>query len=273
MFEKDEIAMLRQEIASLKTDIIKRQTKAKWAIIDILDEYRYGNCQISCRICGYSANIDTFKKLISRCMFEGGKLERYECPQCGLIFGPLKFLLLDEPSVADEYKTLYEIYAEPSTTDYEVKTFMALNPKRDGIFLNYGCGAWSNSIRLLREHGWSVFGYEPYACPNNPYVISNENTLLSMKFDGIFSHNLIEHLQYPLRFFQLMKSLLKNSAGKMAHSTACYDYAYEFTRFHLHFYTGKSIDYLCNIIGLRIADITRDTSSHYINYVYETKNP
>jgi hypothetical protein len=278
MAEKDggmqnEIFLLRQEMASLKKEMIKRQSKAKWAAIDILDEIRYADCPLTCRICGYSDNIKTFKKLTSRCIFEGGKLERYECPRCGLIFGPLKILLLDEASLADEYKTLYEVYAESSTTVYEMKTFLSMNPQKDGVYLNYGCGAWSDSIKILREQGWHIFGYEPYVSPNNPYTINNAAALTGMKFDGIFSHNLIEHLQYPLQFFQFTKSLLKSNTCKMAHSTACYDYAFEFTRFHVHFYTGKSINYLCGASGLIVDAIIRDPSVSYINYVYSIKKP
>lgn len=270
---QNELSLLRQDLASLKKDMIKRLTRAKWATIDALDEIRYSNCLLACRICGYSADINTLKKLTSRCIFEGGKLERYECPQCGLIFGPLKILLLDEANLADEYKTLYEVYAEPSTTVYEIKTFLSLNPQRDGVYLNYGCGAWSDSIRILREQGWNIFGYEPYVAPNNPYTLNDATILAGMKFDGIFSHNLIEHLQYPLQFFQLTKNMLKNNAGRMAHSTACYDYAFEFTRFHIHFYTGKSIDYLCNTTGLIVDTIIRDPAVSYTNYVFSIKTP
>lgn len=265
---QDEINILRQEMALLKKDMIRRQTKMKWETIDILDELRYSNCQITCRICDYTNNVNNFKKLLSHCIFEGGKLERYVCPQCGLIFGPLKFLYLDETSIASEYKSLYEIYSEADTTEYEIKTFMSLNPQKDGVYLNYGSGAWSNSISFLRGQGWNVLGYEPYVSPNNDYTINDKTALNTMKFDGIFSHNLIEHLPYPLQFFQLMKSLLRDNSCRMAHSTSCYDYAFEFTRFHMHFYTGKSIDYLCNKVGLTIANIIRDDSSKYINYVY-----
>lgn len=269
----DEINTLRQEISVLKKDLIKSQTRSKWEAIDIWHEFRYSDCQISCRICDYKDHINNFKKLIAQCMFEGGKLERYECPQCGLIFGPLKFLLLDETSLANEYKHLYEIYAEPDTTDYEVRTFMALNPKKDGIYLNYGSGAWSNSIRILREQGWNIFGYEPYVSPNNSFTTNKEDAVASTKFDGIFSHNLIEHVQDPLQLFQFMKSLLRDNSCKMAHSTACYNYAAEHTRFHVHFFTGKSIDYLCDKVGLQITNKAHDKSTGYINYVYEIKNP
>ena len=40
-------------------------------------------------------------------------------------------------------------------------------------------------------------------------MLSKEE-LTKMKFDGIFSNNLIEHLQDPIRFFEDTKLLLKD---------------------------------------------------------------
>jgi len=38
----------------------------------------------------------------------------------------------------------------------------------------------------------------------------------------------------------------------MIHSTPCYQYAYEYSRWHLYFFVGKSIDFLCEKSGLEI---------------------
>ena len=70
-----------------------------------------------------------------------------------------------------------------------------------------------------------------------------------------------------------MKSLLKNSESLLAHSTACYEYKYEFTIFHVHFYTGKSLNYLLNDTGLSIAGHYKDTNSEYDCYVFKSTSP
>ena len=55
----------------------------------------------------------------------------------------------------------------------------------------------------------------------------------------------------------------------MAHATACYKYLYEYTRFHLIFYTGDSIDYLCEKCNLKIIGKETDSEKLFINYLFE----
>ena len=61
-----------------------------------------------------------------------------------------------------------------------------------------------------------------------------------MKFDRIFSNDLIEHLRFPVEELRFMRGLLKED-GAMYHATGCYEYAFEYTRFHLFFFTGRSL--------------------------------
>ena len=49
---------------------------------------------LKCPICDYHENIQTFKIYKSNDIFYGGELIRYECPNCNLIFGDLRFLNL-----------------------------------------------------------------------------------------------------------------------------------------------------------------------------------
>ena len=66
-----------------------------------------------------------------------------------------------------------------------------------------------------------------------------------------FSNDLIEHLQNPVEELCFMKSLLKPD-GKMYHATGCYEYAFEYTRFHLFFFLGRSLQLLAQKSGLEV---------------------
>jgi len=175
---------------------------------------------------------------------------------------------LSEEELGNEYITHYSAYDEGNTIDAEIRTFYSLAPTKDKKYLNYGAGAWNRTIEKLREDSYDVYGYEPYAESKSDYIIRDYSELEKMKFDGIFSHDLLEHLRYPMETFDIFKNLL-NPHGKMAHATACYEYLYEYTRFHLIFYTGESINYLCKKYGMKIVEKQIDSENLFINYVYE----
>jgi len=127
--------------------------------------------------------------------------------------------------------------------------------------LNYGCGSWSHSLMKLREEGYQVYGYEPYSKDlGNPYIISDRAALAQMKFEGIFSNDVLEHFMDPAAELRFMKSLLSSEDACMAHTTGCYNYAYEYTRFHTFFFTGKSLEYICKDAGLKIVGEIDDPS-------------
>lgn len=154
-----------------------------------------------------------------------------------------------------DYMQHYTVFNEGDTTEDEIFTFYQLNPSKEGVYLNYGCGAWSKSINELRREGYNVYGFEPYvSTESSPYIINNINELKKMSFDGIFTNNVLEHLLDPVQSFSLFKSLLKDQNSIMVHSTPCYEYLYEYTRFHLIFYTGRSINTLCKKTGLIALD-------------------
>lgn len=191
----------------------------------------------------------------SRCIFGGGPLVRFECPGCGVIFGTERMLAMSPETLAEEYADLYRNYEEGETTALEVAAFEALRPREGGQYLNYGCGRWSKAIPQLRAAGHDVVGYEPYAAgPGGEFVLTRAEQLRGRRFDGIFTHNLIEHLQRPVEALQEMRELLRASGSAMVHSTACYEYRYEYSRFHLFFFTGSSVEVLARRAGLRLAD-------------------
>jgi hypothetical protein len=46
--------------------------------------------------------------------------------------------------------------------------------------------------------------------------------------------------------------------GSMSHATACYDYLYDYTRFHTVFFTGISVQILSSKTKLRLGDRQRE---------------
>ena len=100
-------------------------------------------------------------------------LERYQCQVCDAVFGPQKYLDLPEEFVSQDYVLLYTHYAEINSTENEIRTFRSLDPKPGGLYLNWGCGTWSETIPRLRADGFDVWGFEP-AAPDSNYIIDQE---------------------------------------------------------------------------------------------------
>ena len=73
------------------------------------------------------------------------------CPTCGCGFGAQKYLTLPGKLIDADYAQLYSAYAEADSTEGEIRTFRALQPKKGGAYLNWGCGAWSGAIDRLRD--------------------------------------------------------------------------------------------------------------------------
>ena len=201
------------------------------------------------------------KHYSSECIFAGGTLNRFQCRNCDVIFGPLKMLKLSSAQLTREYEWHYRAFTEGDSTAQEMRAFYALQPRKDGVYLNYGCGGWSTTLKRLRADGWNVLGYEPHSSATGDQhggvIISTQERLKEVQFDGIFSNNVLEHLRYADDDLRFMSSLLKPD-GRMAHATACYQYLYEYTRFHLFFYLGRSRDFLASKAGLTISEFIED---------------
>ena len=251
-------------------DILRIVTREKWRTIDTFDQLLTGNIKITCRLClgEFVTSNKKIQRLESECIFEGGHLIRYVCPHCGGIIGPLKMLRLTPNELADEYSLCYSVFDEAETTEVERRVFYDLKPEKGKRYLDYGCGKWSSTVQTLRAEGYDVYGFDAFIGENNEYMIREKETLKLMKFDGIFSKNLIEHMAYPIDEFKFLKSLLRDSESKMAHATPCYTYSYEYTRFHLHFYTGNSVNKLCEICGLKVVDTIIYDVDDQINKIY-----
>jgi hypothetical protein len=237
---------------SATRELIRHQIAQKWSLVDVMERELAGrHATRQCPLCGHEGDQAAFGQLTSHCIFGGGHLIRHSCPDCSLVFGPDKMLSLTEHELSQDYEWHYKVYDEADSTLVELQAFYALKPVKDGVYLNYGAGAWSSSVPQLRAEGWNVFAYEPHAAASGEtdYVINDHTQLQQMRFDGIFSNNVLEHLRWPVRELAAMAALLK-ADGRMSHVTPCYDYLFEFTRFHLFFYVGSSRYLLIDKAGL-----------------------
>ena len=260
--------LLTSRVDKLESQLLlleRHHVRGFWFTQDRIDNFTLPNRRYTCLICEHEADRDGFEVLRSECIFNGGRLERYKCPQCDCVFGAQKFLDLDEQTVSLDYELLYSRYRESETAHLEDRSFRSLRPTHGGVYVNWGAGAWNNTTQELRKEGFDVWSFEPSAPTTAPFVAKSIDEI-SVKLAGIFSNNVIEHFRNPLDQFRQFHSLLVDG-GKMAHSSPCYEYAYPFTRFHTVFLLGRSPQVLADRTGFRVIDRIED--GEYINLVFE----
>jgi len=253
-------ALGRTPLDEIQRTLLRHQIACKWDTIDYLERgLPIAENELICPLCGHSNRLDATTRFESFCIFDGGRLIRFQCAGCELIFGPLKVLRLTPAQLTREYEWHYMAFSEGDSTKAEMQAFNALGPKKSGRYLNWGSGGWSMTLQNLRREGFNVVGFEPHqsATKEGEGIITSRDELASQRFDGIFSNNVLEHLRYPIEELQLMASLL-TAGGRMAHATPCYEYLYEYTRFHLFFYLGRSKKVLAEKVGLDLQEFVVD---------------
>ena len=82
---------------------------------------------LQCYICDYKSSISDYKQYTSHDIFNAGDIIRYQCPNCDVIFGDLRFLKLSKEEINDDYTDLYSYYKESDTTKYILEVFDKLN--------------------------------------------------------------------------------------------------------------------------------------------------
>ena len=247
---------------------------AKWKLIDHLrKDTELPSDVLVCNVCGSSRQRSEYKTMESDCIFNGGHLTRYICPECGVVFGPSKFVDQGQKGIDEDYWVHYLGFSEGDSEYKEERAFRLLEPRKDKVYLDYGCGKWSKTLQKLRAEGYNVYGYEPYAPEmDNPYMITRKEDLVRMRFDGIFSNDVLEHFVDPVEDMKFMASLLMDEKSRMAHCTACYVYRYEYTRFHTHFFLGNSVNVLAEKAGLNVTGYVNDLEDNdFICYIYAPK--
>lgn len=177
-------------------------------------------------------------------------LIRHQCPNCDVIFGTRQMLTLPEDKLIAAYEKVYTSgYQEGDSTDFQLYTFNLFNPKKGGIYINWGAGN-SKISNVIRDKGFNIIDYDPFAQGLYPDKYASEGYVLNNKFDGIMSNSVIEHFQDPVKELIKMKSVLKENAF-MLHSTDCYQYRIEWTKYHLYFFVGRSLNVLCQRSNLK----------------------
>ena len=218
--------------------------------------------ELTCRICGHIGDefsvIEAVNKLHNkRSDFSKQQppiLTRYRCCKCKVIFGPIETIEYDRTELSRLYRNYYRLYSEPDQTAKDLKLFQRFRPTKDKAYLNFGAGIWSKCNKRLVDRGWNIYGYDPIMGDGDRIARNMRDLPL---FDGIFSKNVLEHLQDPVGEFLRMKEHLKEK-GYMIHQTPCYDYKVAFTPLHLYFFTGQALKYLCDRTGFTFKRIKKD---------------
>jgi hypothetical protein len=209
-------------------------------------------------VCLHEGPADAFRELRAQDFLLGGPILRHQCPACYLVFGSQRMLRMEPEALGREYREAYAVYDEGDTTPYGLEAFACLgaSPGPGRNYLDYGAGRWSRAIPTLRAQGYDVVGFEPYAhdVSGTPEVFSDEARLRSMRFDGIMTQSVIEHLPDPVSTLRFLAGLLRDDGAPMVHATACYRYELEFSRFHLFFFLGRSVAALAARAGLRVEE-------------------
>lgn len=186
---------------------------------------------------------------------KGNDLLRYQCQNCGVIFGPLEILNESQESLKQRYQRLYDSgWREMDPTRVEIKIIEILNLKKGQTCLNWGGGSVSKTSQKVSDLGIVLDTYEPF----DPYAKKAITKLDNIgMYDAIFSNNLMEHLQDPVAELMLMSNHLKDD-GVMIHKTPCWEYVYEWTEYHLFFFVGKSPEIMAEKAGFTIERLQYD---------------
>ena len=203
---------------------------------------------LTCKICNHNDLINKFKIYKAQDIFHAGELIRYECPNCDVIFGDLRFLEMSKSEISEDYKDLYSYYKEGNTSSYILHVINKINLGKDKIYLDYACGNNSDTLNLLNTNNYNTYGYDAYVDNNHPKFINNMND--NNKFDIIYSNNYIEHVINPYEDLNKLLNLL-NINGKLVLITSCWEYCYEITHYHTFFFLGRSIKYLCDKLNIK----------------------
>jgi hypothetical protein len=266
------VASLDNKIDEVRKELLQQQISIKWELFDYLERLMSTNENTeTCPLCCHEGSRGTFPVFESQCIFGGGRLTRFQCPECDVIFGAKKMFAMNTAELTQDYESHYKVFHEGDSTEQEIRAFHLLNPTKDGVYLNYGAGGWSKSVQVLRSQGWNVFAFEPHnsAASDFDYLLRSKEDLLKIKFDGIFSNNVLEHLRYPVQELTFMGKILKPGA-KMSHATPCFEYLYEYTRFHLFFFLGRSKTLLADKAGLVVCDFVVDGEFMCVLYEIES---
>jgi len=221
---------------------IKRQIN-RWKYI------KQPNLQnLTCTICGNNDKITNFKLFEANDIFNAGKLIRYECPSCKIIFGDLRFLQMPISEINKDYEDLYSYYNEGDTTNRILTVLENLDFFKDKSlkYLDYACGRWNKVIPKLRNRGYDIIGYDKYV--SGGYILNN---LGDLKFDVIYNSDFIEHLINPIEDIRHITKNLK-PGGYLIFITPCFEYCIDFSHYHTFYFNDTSLAHIGNKLNLKM---------------------
>ena len=202
---------------------------------------------LKCYICDYENTINEYKIYKSYDKFNAGELIRYQCPNCDVIFGDLRFLNLSKDEIDKDYQDVYSYIKEGDSAPYIINVFNTIDILKDKKlkYLDYACGEWNNSIEILSQRGYNIKGYDKYI--NGKNILNNlyENS----KFDVIYNNNYAEHLINPLEDISYMLSFLEPN-GYLVFITPCFDYCVEYTHYHTFYFSDKSLQIIADKLNI-----------------------
>jgi len=201
--------------------------------------------KLQCKLCNYSGNKSNYKVFQKDDIFHAGKLIRYKCPNCDVIFGDLRFLNMSKDEIERDYHNLYSYYKEGDTSSYIYYIFDKLQFDKNKVYLDWACGNSITTLTKLNKSGYNVYGYDKYVNNIHPKFL----TKIDKKYDVIFSSNYIEHVINPIDDLnELINHLVPD--GKLILISPCWEYCYDFTHYHTFFFLGRSVKYLCDKLGI-----------------------
>jgi 2-polyprenyl-3-methyl-5-hydroxy-6-metoxy-1,4-benzoquinol methylase len=150
-----------------------------------------------------------------------------------------------------------------------------LQLKQNESLLDVGCGV-GNEIRVLKMLGYNkVFGVDPYineaVYVNNDLLVQKQEVFdVHTLFKFITMHHSFEHVLQPVEVLKKLHSLLENNGKIMIRIPVAASYAFEkygnnWVQFdaprHTFLHTEKSMQIMCNQVGLNIDEVIYDSTS------------
>lgn len=178
----------------------------------------------------------------------------YHCPHCEVIFkDPKAYIMPDE---AFEIYESHENSIEDERYVFYFKKFLdeAVMPflKNNRQILDFGSGPSPVLAQILaRDYGFSVDLYDRFYAPEKIYE--------GKRYDLITTTEVVEHLEDPLVYFMLFKTLLGKN-GILAVMTQFHknderhflNWHYMRDRSHIVFYRQKTFQVIAEKVGLKI---------------------
>jgi len=164
--------------------------------------------------------------------------------------GQTRCLLLTEAGLAEGLECIIKSIKKETRLRRELRAFFATQSrqKRGGLS-DYGAGVPVPALfRKLRAQGWIVYAYEhSYLLPltqlsSRLVCLLLPEQLQLMRFDGIFSNNVLEHFRLLFRSCNECERLLHEGGKHGTRKHMFFEFTSMSTRgFNLHFsFTGKS---------------------------------